>query len=49
LPKTSVKTLKAYVLHIKIFSNNALNIKLSGEVLAWLFCLEQGADLHMPS
>jgi len=21
--------------------------KLSGEVLAWLFCLEQGADLHM--
>ena len=23
--------------------------KLSGEVLAWLFCLERGADLHMPS
>ena len=23
--------------------------KLSGEVLAWLFCLEWGADLHMPS
>jgi len=21
--------------------------KLSGEVLAWLFCLERGADLHM--
>ena len=23
--------------------------KLSGGVLAWLFCLERGADLHMPS
>ena len=23
--------------------------KLSGEVLAWLFCLERGADMHMPS
>jgi len=23
--------------------------KLSGDVLAWLFCLERGADLHMPN
>jgi len=23
--------------------------KVSGEVLVWLFCLERGADLHMPS
>jgi len=23
--------------------------KLSDDVLAWLFCLERGADLHMPS
>jgi len=23
--------------------------KLSGGVLAWLFCLERDADLHMPS
>jgi len=25
----------------------ACNKKLSGEVLAWLFCLERGADLHI--
>jgi len=52
LPKTVTRQLHAFsalTLLVGRQEGHPACKKLSGEVLAWLFCLERGADLHMPS